>query len=288
LKIQLLAFSFLITVNLPSFAKEYFCYVPGAGGGSAYALQKLPLDLKARNIEALSFFVGKTGTVQEKALRLQVQIQKHLSQDSDFECHFFAYSQGGIFVRYAMNHLLLEDPVDGTISFAKIAKSFTSASTPHLGTPLARLGKNFLGKQLEEGLAQMSEEEVAKFNDPSNKEFYSPAIEGMPSFSYRTFIRSSREAKSLPEKLGFEAIKSDAEKRKVNSSSDGVIPFGSQGFAKVLSDINVSHGFFSSGTDFKPSIVDVMEAHFRMLKGQTPMQKSYPAFFSELVAQTAL
>lgn len=260
-----------------SYGKTYLCYVPGAGGGSDYALHKLPGELTARGVDAISFDNGKTGSVQEKAARLKTQVQERLFKDYEFRCHFFAYSQGGIVVRYALNHLFLEDPTEGTVSFQKIAASFTTASTPHLGTPLARLGTSFFGPDFEEGLKQMSEEEMVRFNDPSYPDTYSPIVAKIATYSYRTFINSRSEARGNGERWGYEAIKSDLKKRGKNERNDGVVPTDHMIFGKLLNTFNNPHSFFSSGTDYPTTMADVIFAHAKFVRGELQgLNPDYP------------
>jgi hypothetical protein len=252
-----------------AFAKKApLCYVPGVGGAKAYALEKLPGEMEKRGIEFYLFQIPVGKTVIETSKDLCPKLARLVKEDPDFECHFFAYSMGGVLMRYAYHHLSC--PLEGgqKIEFSKVVKSLTTAATPHRGTPLA----NWLAKQFPNArpeMLDMSEESLKRFNDPKNAKYYSPAPASIPLFSLRSSIRNKSEAVAWSEFFGFDLLTQILKEQNLQGDealNDGVVPRHSQAMSRGgwVEDLQVPHSFFGSHGDQIPgqNLANLIENHY--------------------------
>jgi hypothetical protein len=247
------------------------CYIPGAGGGRVIRRRGFENEFKARNVPMKVFDVGHAQTAQELA-QVFVQIfNEQLAKDPDFRCHIIGYSMGGIVMRYAVNHLTVQDPELGEVPLKDRVLSMTSASTPHRGTPAAEVIARYMG-DLDPGMMQMGETQIGVFNDPNDTANYSPIVEGIPAYSYQSYLDSASEAQGFPERLGYQAICQDYAHRPdhPDCTNDGIVPTASQAWGRVLGRFHVPHGFFGGDLGFSPDAVDVYEAHWHFLANDLP------------------
>ena len=243
------------------------CFIPGAGGGEHYTLEIVPREVSERGVPMSAFAVGFGGTVQTLAARFIELLEKKLATDPNFKCHMVGYSMGGLTMRYAASHLKVQHPTLGLIPVSNLMKTMTSISTPHRGTPLSRILKTYFGV-VDVGVDQLSEENVKPFNDPGS-ESYSPAVEGIPFYSYLSHIDAPSESVSFLEQLGFNGILQDYTRRGIaDTRNDGIVPTASQNFGQVVADIHVPHLYFGSKVKSEPSLPDFYELHWKFLNGQ--------------------
>ena len=255
----------LSLVCLQSKAADYFCYLPGAGGLTEYMKNEVPKQLNSVGVPFIAFDIGKSGTVQERAQIFLNAFEQVLEEDNSAKCHLFGFSMGGLVSRWLVNHA----DING-VPFKNFVLSQSSSSSPHYGTPLARLLRRYWSNAAP-GVEQLSEENVRQFNDPSSGDF-SPVVPGIPFYSYRTYIESKHEAGGLLNMLGYQLIVQEHDRLGIETLNDGIVPTKSQGFGTLLGDIHASHGYFKRPTDYSIHLVDFFQAHWNFLtKGTKPL-----------------
>ncbi len=269
MKRQIAAFV-LIFCSSWSFAFSPVCYIPGVGGAKGFALDKLPAEMKKREIPFELFQTPQGKAVVDIAPSLCDHFLKLREENPNFKCHVFGYSMGGVLSRYAFHHLqCAQKKTKQKIPFAEMFLSLTTAASPHKGTPLA----TWLAKQFPNGrpeMLDMGEEQVKKFNEPEYENTYSPEPRVIPAFSIRSYITEKSQAISWAEYLGFDLLTQklkDQNQIDEGVLSDGVVPFLSQGFGEIVKDLNVPHGFFGShGFDKnKLSFANFLEEYYKNL-----------------------
>jgi hypothetical protein len=257
---------------LPASARDVLCYIPGAGGGGDSAMREVPATLSKRGIPTLSFDVGDTGSIQNRARIFTALLMQEIKKDPEFRCHVLAYSMGGVTIRYALNHLRVPDmnqrrnrPVTDFVA------SVTSFSVPHCGTPLARLGR---GLPIGEAEEQLSDDRMIAFNSPAYPETYSPIVEGIPFYSFRTWVDSAWKTPDALKHAGWNLLTDTLRLMGVDDRSDGVVPLQSQGFGQILADIRVPHDYFANGAGLTPGPANVYGWYWHWLHGRvkTPLQ----------------
>ncbi len=248
------------------------CYVPGVGGLKKYASTELGPELTNRHVPYILFKVPTNKPIQEISQSLCRILETEINLDSEFRCHFFGYSMGGVMLRYAINHLTCTHSQTGVqIPFRQFVASLTTAATPHRGTPVADLGNGwgFTGPEAK----QVGEEGIVVFNEPKFEATYSPLVSEIPTFSFESYIQDRNEASGTLEKLGFDYLKKIFRDRGVEvkeALSDGVVPTASQGFGAVLGRIRVPHGFFGAhgGSFFDKNLPDFLKSHWDFLNSE--------------------
>jgi hypothetical protein len=248
------------------------CYIPGAGGGNDYVLRHLPRDLEARNIKALSFDVGKNDTVEFHSRKFVSILQTELNKDPTLKCHILGYSMGGLMARYALNHLSVtlegvQKPV------LDVVLSLSTFSTPHTGTPLPRLWKQFFGT-IDGGRDELSEDNVVKFNDPTNADTYSPLRSEIPNYSVTTQMTSSSQAQTLAEQFGFKAIQKDYESRGIEDTrNDGIVPTRAMKWGRLIAELKVPHSYFGKRVNATPALDEYFEHYWAFLNAGADQEK---------------
>jgi hypothetical protein len=241
------------------------CYIPGAGGGNENSMVKFPEILAERGIRMVAIETTNKGNVPTRSKLWTKGLADVLKSEPHFRCHVFAYSMGGVLVRYSYHHLQVKVSENKQVPVSDIVASITTFSSPHRGTPLADWLKQY-APALALGLEDLSEEGMDQFNDPRDDN-YSPAPEGIPNFSYGTYMNSRNEARSTLTKIGFQVIKSSYENKGRDPRNDGVVPFISQEYGQRVANFNVDHGFFTDDIGIRPWAPDVFELHWRELTG---------------------
>lgn len=250
-------------------AADYFCYLPGANGLTTHVRQTLTRQLLKEGLPFVAFDPGDIGTVQERT-KVFMRAFSHLVQkDPDAKCHLFGYSMGGLISRYAYHHAKFQSEA-GESAFKDRVLSLTTAATPHLGTPLAKILRRYW-EAAAPGVEQLSEENVLPFSDPADAA-YSPASKDLPVYSYRTVITRKEDADEPLVLIGFQLIWQDRRERGLNPLNDGIVPTDNQAFGEVLGDLNISHGYFHHQTGFEVPLASFMKAHWEFLtKGTKPL-----------------
>ena len=248
-----------------SWGAETICFIPGFGGGSDYNLKQVPAAVTASGIPMIAFEVGKRGTVEQKAQNLKGLLEAAWQKDPTLQCHFYGFSMGGVIERYFYHHVAAQHPTRGLLKGSQLALSMSSFGTPHRGTPISKLLGEFL-PGVEPGGEELSEEKILKFNDPNDADFYSPVPQEVPFYSYRTFIKSADEAPVFIIKMGFQLVGNDLRSRGLDPSNDGVIPTASQGFGEIVSDLRVSHSYFSQVVGTGPQVDELYARHWAYIQ----------------------
>jgi pimeloyl-ACP methyl ester carboxylesterase len=250
-------------------ATEYMCYLPGANGLTSYMKDFISKVLVMKGIPFIAFDPGEVGTVQQRSERFVRQFAEVIKKDPQAKCHIFGYSMGGLIGRWSVNHATIQGP-NGLERVQDRVLSLTTAASPHLGTPLARILRQYWSSAAP-GVEQLSEENVVQFNDPASNDF-SPVVEGVPTYSYRTFITRKEDADQPLVLIGFQLIWQDRTNKNLDPLNDGIIPTDHQAFGEVLGDLNISHGYFHHETGFRVRLEDFLEAHWSFLtKGTKPL-----------------
>lgn len=250
-------------------AADYFCFLPGANGLTQYSKYTTTSQMIAKGVPFIAFDPGDLGTTQQRAKIFLKQFAALVKKDPDARCHLFGYSMGGLLSRWSANHGVFEGP-HGPEAFRGRVLSITTAATPHFGTPLAKMLRRYWTTAAP-GVEQLSEENVKQFNDETD-EAYSPAIAGMPTYSYRTFITRKEDADEPLMLIGFQLISQERRSRNLNPLNDGIVPTENEGFGEVLGDLNISHGYFHVETGYKVPLADFLAAHYSFLtKGTKPL-----------------
>jgi len=250
-------------------AAEYLCYLPGANGLTDYMRGPISKILLTRGVPFLVFDPGEVGTVEQRSQKFLRQFAAILKTDPAAKCHLFGYSMGGLVARWSLNHGVVETSV-GPEPLRDRVLSLSTAASPHFGTPLARILRRYWTSAAP-GVEELSEEIVQHFNDPTHRD-YSPAIEGMPTYSYRTYITRKEDADDPLALIGFQLIWQDRTQRGLDPLNDGIVPTEHQGFGEVLGDLNISHGYFHHATGFRVRLEDFLEAHWSFLtRGTKPL-----------------
>ncbi len=259
---KLLALALLAPVS--AWARgETLCYIPGAGGGSEYTMSELPVALARKGIPTVTFNVGRTGLVQERAQTFVRLLEAEIRRDASFRCHVAAFSMGGVLIRYAVSHLDYRDPWSGhrAKSVRDRILSITTLATPHRGTPLPRILSRFArGKyEIDEGDWQMNEDVMARFNDPKYPETYSPLETSIPFYSVRLWIPSDKEALHIIKRVSFRLLRGDLLGRGLDPMNDTVVPTASQGFGREIATLRLPHAYFSALRKSSPTPVEFYE-----------------------------
>jgi hypothetical protein len=255
--------SIIAILSLSAEARDYYCYVPGAGGLGQYMEKDVTAELHQRGIPFVAFPITSKGDVKERAAEFITLFEQLIAQDADARCHLYAFSMGGLVIRYAANHLDFAAAEGVRLPLRERVITQTSISSPHFGTPLANfLKQNYPG--LKPGLEDLSEEALQKMNDPDSAD-YSPVIEGIPFYSYRTFVRSRDDIGGVLGKIGFQFITHFLEQAGRNPMNDGIVPFESMGFGVVLQDLERAHEFMSYDDGGSPTAIDVLVEHWNYL-----------------------
>ncbi len=256
------------------------CYIPGIEGGTPYSQQLVPAELMKRGIDMLSFNNGGFGSVQQRANKFAKLLERELKKDPQLKCHLISYSMGGLIGRYAIKHLTIKHPIEGEIPLAKVIKSQMSVASPHRGTPIARLLKSFVGSA-DPALDQLTEEAVVAFNDEKFSDTFSPVVEGVPFFSFRTYLRADHANAPLLDRVGYGLLSKDLQKRNLHPANDGVVPTQSQSFGVWLGDLNLAHSFFTMDEGVRPSSADFFEVYWNFLQSKELSADAYMSFSSK-------
>ena len=175
---------------------------------------------------------------------------------------------GGVIGRYLSHHMEFSD--------RKVVKerllSFTTASTPHRGTPLANFLRRYSPGMFPD-LEELDAKGLEKYNNPKYKETYSPEIEGIPNLSYVTYVNSVDDTNGSLGRVGYQYIvKKIQQDNRLNNQSrsiqnDGIVPRDSQAFGRVIWEREVNHSFFHMETEGSDqySPMDFFEEHWEML-----------------------
>lgn len=250
-------------------AADYLCYIAGANGLTSYVQVTIARILNSRGVPFIAFDPGDSGIVEVRGKRVMTQFEALLKKDASARCHIFGYSMGGVISRWMLNYGIIEGP-NGPEKMRSRVLSQTTAASPHLGTPLAKILRTYWDT-VSPGVEDLSEDNIRRFNDP-NSPTYSPELPEIPAYSYRTFITDKKDADEPLVLLGFQLITQDRLRHHLDTTNDGIVPTDSQAFGHVLGDLNISHGYFHHTTKFKVSLEDFLEAHWNFLtKGTRPL-----------------
>lgn len=267
--LRALLFTSSLVVVKSSFATEYFCYLPGANGLTSYIKENTSRTLVMRGLPFIAFDPGASGSVPVRGARFLKQFAEVLKRDPSAKCHLFGYSMGGVIGRWAANHGEV-NTAEGKKPFRDFLLSQTSAASPHRGTPLARILRRYWTSAAP-GVEDLSEENMQKLNDPASP-LYSPVVDGIPFYSYRTFITTKEDADQPLVLIGFQLIWQERTQLGLDPLNDGIVPTSSQGFGEVLGDLNISHGYFHHETKFRVRLEDFLQAHWNFLtRGTKPL-----------------
>ncbi len=252
--------------SMSAFAETHLCFMPGAMGADTFVNEQVIPALKRQNISFLLIPIKK-GDVFERSQKLGEYLSEKRKQDPSFKCHMMAHSMGGVIIRYALNHVQLE----GGVPVSDVIDSFFSISAPHRGTFLADwVGQMFPDYSADVG--DLSEAKAALFNDPVNVATYSPAINGMRTWSVGTFVQNPEDFTQPYLRIGHSALFKYLTRHGRDTRNDGIIPLDSQGFEHVLGYINGPHHIFTGAavrdsvvqfySDYWNAIVRAQEADF--------------------------
>jgi hypothetical protein len=254
----------LLGLACSSFAADYFCYVPGAGGLGDYLKTQVVKELNESGIPFVAFPVSSKGDVKARAHELIKYFEELNSKDHWARCHLMAFSMGGLVIRYATAHLTFKDSDGNDVPLSTRVITESSVSSPHYGTPLAGfLKQNYPG--LKPGLEDLTQEALKIYNDP-NSEDYSPVLEGIPFFSYRTFVENKDVISGVLGRIGFQFITHFQNTMGLDPRNDGIVPTESMGFGLVLGDIERPHDMMSFDDGQHPNAIDFLTHHWNWLQ----------------------
>jgi hypothetical protein len=243
------------------------CFVPGMSGGSTFLYETLPSSLLAKGIDFLPFHITFKARIEIRARILTHQLSEQLKINPDFKCHLMAHSLGGLVARYALTHLHLVHPTRGKIPLTEVILSVTTVSTPHRGTPLGGMLDRFLPAfAADAGAVQMSEQNVAPFNEPGHL-LYSPMVPGLPYYSYRSYLEECSLCPGKMARMGFRTLSRILGLQHKDPRNDFIVPIESQGYGRVLGDIRVPHSYFDRDLGVKPGVAEFYEGHWRFVNG---------------------
>lgn len=258
-------FLYLVLFAWSSFSENYLCYVPGAGGLGPYIPDDVTPMLVKKGVPMVNFPLQEKGLVKERANELIGYFEQLIAQDPNAKCHIIAFSMGGLVIRYAANHLSFTNAQGEEEALSKRLLSIATISSPHYGTPLAMfLKKNYPG--MKPGLEELNEVNLKVFNDPDSPD-YSPVIDGIPFYSYRTSVDSHEKVGSILGKIGHQYITHYLQAKHLDPSNDGIVPTQSMTFGTLCADLSTSHDFMSYDSDSNTKALDFLLAHWEFLNG---------------------
>src|SRR5204863_9953712 len=137
-----------------------------------------------------------------------------------------AHSMGGLDARYAISRLGLADRV----------ASLVTIGTPHLGTPLADVGAGFVPGTVSRALSRVFD--VRALHDLTTEALdrFNRDVPDAPGVVYCSVVGRSTFTKTNPLLWPSHAFLTARA-----GANDGMVPAGSQGWGKVIREIDADH-----------------------------------------------
>lgn len=225
------------------FASTHYCFFPGAGGLKSYIANTIQERLHNAGIPFVPFSFTKKFTVKERAQEAVDQMEEIVRREPDFKCHLLGYSMGGVVARYVANYGEIVNAFGEIEPISRRFITMASISSPHRGTPLADfLRRNYPG--LHPGVDTLSEAEMFRFNVEGSED-YSPVVEGIPFYSYETFVLDREEISSSLGKIGFQYMTRILKERGDETLNDGLVPKLSMEFGALAGTYQIPHEFMT-------------------------------------------
>lgn len=239
--------------------KSHFVFLSGLfGGDSPFILKTLPAKLKARGIDFTCVVPLPKAEIWDAAIDADRFIKSQIVPKFGPNIHLLGHSMGGLIGRYLISHVWDEKSYE--------IRSFTSLSTPHLGTPLGTGVNPLLMNFIHPAIDDMGFQGVQKFNVSGSPQ-YSPPHPLIQNYSWGAMIPSMFKAGDFVSWYGWTKMKESLAKSGQDTRNDGVVPLFSQVFGRYLGTLEVNHKYFSLESSYKsPDVVSFYENHFKFLE----------------------
>lgn len=209
-------------------------------------------------IEIYWTFESISDKIEDHARKAAMLLMREVEKKPGFQCHIWCHSMGGLVARYMLNHVTISKP------WKEVVKSVTTFASPHRGTPIAN---SSAAQKIWGASYEMSDAGAALWNNPACASTYSPEPEGIPFYSWCTYLKSQWSAEDLAGFFGYRSLARSLKEQGRVPDNDSVVPLDSQRFGTYLGDTNVQHQFFSLPTR---DVARFYAKHWNWLRARHP------------------